>query len=1179
MSLREIFQKPVDRNIEGVIKADDDASLRLELDEYVITNEVDKRLDTFLDAYNNYQGANGVWVSGFFGSGKSHLLKMLALVLENRQVEGENSADLFISKPTFRDNEILRGDLKKAVSIPSKSILFNIDQKADVISKTQLDALLAVFVKVFDEECGYYGKQPYVAEFERDLDSDGLLDAFKNKFKEVSSKEWEWARQRTIRMTSWIDEAYNTVTGQSVAQILDKYRSDYRLSIEDFAQHIQAYIDRQGPDFRLNFFVDEVGQYIAGNVKLMTNLQTIAESLATKCRGRSWIIVTAQEDMDSVVGEMGKQESNDFTKIQARFRNRMKLTSQDVDEVIQKRLLLKNERGVNLLSDLYHDQANNFKTLFDFADGSQTYRNFQDKEHFIHCYPFIPYQFALFQSAIQNLSLHNAFEGRHSSVGERSMLGVFQQVAIHIANHRVGQLATFDLMFEGIRTALKSQIQRAVIQAENHLEDPFAVRVLKALFLVKYVKEFKATLRNLCVLMLDDFNQDLPELRRNVEEAANLLEQQTYIQRNGELYEYLTDEEKDVEEEIKNTEVESTDVANELEKIVFDHVIKNRKIRFDDNHQDYSYTRKLDDRLHGREYELAIHVITPFHENAESLDVLRGLTMARPELMVIMPPDDRLMRDVTLYKQTEKYIRQNISITQQKSVKQILESKGFQNRERYSEIQQRVQSLLGKARMLVAGGDVEIGGEDAQSRITRGFHELIHRTYHNLSMLKGITFTEDDVSKYLNHSQEGLFGNDATAMAESEQELLAFIQSNNRGGVRTTLKTLIENFERKPYGWYYAAILCTLAMLCARGKVEIRKDGNILEGGDLEHALLNSRGHANVVLAPQIDFTASQVRDLKEFYEDFFDSPPQAGEAKVLGKEVGTAFQDLINQLNQLAAEAGQYPFLNSLAPALERLNATAGKPYTWYLTEFLRQKDELLQLKEQLIDPVRKFMSGSQKAIYQQAKSFIQDQEENFTYINGDEVGELKAVLDDPSCFKGSRIQNVKTLIDTLKADVAEQIVIERGKAIAAVSNLREKLQGMDEFAALAPDKQEQITASFERIVVILEQRGLIAVIREALRNFEEYEYPRLLSKMAAWSRPRRKVISPEGKDVSVEDNGVEESGGEEDAQVQYISSRSIRVNFDKAWLSDESDVDRYLKLMREALLDAIRKGKRIQT
>lgn len=1170
MSLREIFQKPVDRNIEGVIKADDDASLRLELDEYVITNEVEKRLDTFLDAYNNYQGANGVWVSGFFGSGKSHLLKMLALVLENRKVEGENAADIFLSKPTFKDNEILRGDLKKAVAIPSKSILFNIDQKADVISKTQLDALLSVFVKVFNEECGYYGKQPYVAEFERDLDSDGLLDAFKARFRKIASKEWEWARQRTKRMTSQIDEAYNAVTGQSVSQILDKYRSDYRLSIEDFAEQILAYIDRQGPDFRLNFFVDEVGQYIADNVKLMTNLQTIAESLATKCRGRSWIIVTAQEDMNSVVGEMGKQESNDFTKIQARFKNRMKLTSQDVAEVIQKRLLLKNERGVNELSDLYHDQENNFKTLFDFADGSQTYRNFQDREHFIHSYPFIPYQFALFQSAIQNLSLHSAFEGKHSSVGERSMLGVFQQVAIHIANHQVGQLATFDLMFEGIRTALKSQIQRAVIQAENHLDNPFAVRVLKALFLVKYVKEFKATVRNLCVLMLDDFNQDLPALRNNVEEALNLLEQQTYIQRNGEQYEYLTDEEKDVEEEIKNTEVESSEVSDELEKIVFDHIIKNKKIRFDGNDQDYPFGRKLDDRLHGREHELAIHVITPFHENAESLDVLRGQSMVRPELMVIMPPDDRLMRDITLYKQTEKYIRQNISVTQQETVKRILESKGFQNRERYSDIQQRVKRLLGQASMLVAGSDVETGSTDAQSRITQGFHELIRRTYPNLSMLRGIAYTENDISKYLKHSEEGLFGNDATSMAESEQELLAFIQSNHRGGVRTTLKTLTEKFERKPYGWYYAAILCTLAMLCARGKVEVRKDGNILEEDDLEHALLNSRGHANVVLEPQIDFTASQVRNLKEFYEDFFDAPPQAGEAKALGKDTGAAIDDLINQLNLLVAQADQYPFLNSLVPVVEQLEAISGKPYTWYLTELLAQEDELLDLKEQLIDPVRKFMGGPQKEIYSQAKAFLRDQEANFTYIKGDEVQQIRSVLNDPQCFKGNRIQQLKTELDELQGKVDQKVQEVRTQTIESLKAMQSRMQSMDDYKKLPEVRTAELDAPYKKLIDDINQQPLIAVINDRMRYFEEQGYQRLLAEMVAMAKPKPAKTNTTS-DVDSEPRVAE-------PEIEYISTRKLKVSFDKAWLADEADVDEYLKQLREALLREIKAGKRIQ-
>ena len=172
--------------------------------------------------------------------------------------------------------------------------------------------------------------------------------------------------------------------------------------------------------------------------------------------GRAWLIVTAQEDMDTVVGEMGQQQGNDFSKIQARFANRMKLTSADVAEVIRRRLLLKNDQGIALLSDVYAEQQNNLRTLFGFGDGAPTYRNFRDREDFIHTYPFIPYQFVLFQSAIQNLSAHNAFEGKHSSVGERSMLGVFQQVAIRVADQEVGQLATFDLMFEGIRTALKA---------------------------------------------------------------------------------------------------------------------------------------------------------------------------------------------------------------------------------------------------------------------------------------------------------------------------------------------------------------------------------------------------------------------------------------------------------------------------------------------------------------------------------------------------------------------------------------------------------------------------------------------------------------------------------------------------------------------------------------------------
>ena len=286
MTLKTIFKKPVDRPMEGVIKADDEASLRLEIEEYVLTGEVEKRLESFLGAYNDYEGANGVWVSGFFGSGKSHLLKMLALLLENREIDGTSALDLFL--PKCADNVILRADLKRAVAIPSKSILFNIDQKADVISKTQIDALLAVFVKVFDEMCGYYGKQGHIAQFERDLDSRGLFEEFKAAYQALTDRPWQQGREQALLESQNIAKAYIQVTGGDEASaigILDKYRSQHRVSIEDFAEQVKAYVDLQSPDFRLNFFVDEVGQYIAENVKLMTNLQTIAESLATKCRG------------------------------------------------------------------------------------------------------------------------------------------------------------------------------------------------------------------------------------------------------------------------------------------------------------------------------------------------------------------------------------------------------------------------------------------------------------------------------------------------------------------------------------------------------------------------------------------------------------------------------------------------------------------------------------------------------------------------------------------------------------------------------------------------------------------------------------------------------------------------------------------------------------------------------
>lgn len=1185
MKLNGIFKNSVGRPIEGVIKADDETSLYNELSEYVLTDEVAKRLEHFLDAYTDYHHANGVWISGFFGSGKSHLLKMLALLLENRQVDGSTALDIFLPK-VKSDDELLRAQLKKAVAIPSKSILFNIDQKADIISKSQIDALLSVFVKVFNEMCGYYGKQGYIAQFERDLDSRELFGSFKDAYQSIANKSWERGREQALLEAGNIAKAYAQITAEDPALakgILDKYRAQHSVSIEDFGNQVKEWLDKQPSNFRLNFFVDEVGQYIADNTKLMTNLQTVAESLATKCQGKAWVIVTAQEDMDSVMGDMSKQQSNDFTKIQARFANRLKLTSADVAEVIQKRLLTKNDTGAILLETVYDQQLNNFKTLFDFSDGGQHYQNFRDLKHFTYCYPFVPYQFPLFQSAIRGLSMHNGFEGKANSVGERSMLGVFREVAMAIDNQPVGQLATFDRMFEGIRGALKSAIQSAINNAERHLGDAYAVRVLKALFLVKYVKEFKATLRNLNVLMLERFGEDMPAQRKKLEAALNLLEQQTYIQRNGELYEYLTDEEKDIEEEIKNTEIESADVIKELEILLFDGVIKQRKIRYE-NGQDYAYTRKMDDRSLSRESELAIHIITPLSDNFDNLTVQRMQSMGRDELRVVLPADARFMQDLTLHKRTEKYIRQNSS-TQQEAVKRIIDAKGFQNTERLAELQDRAKELLGKARLIINAADVDASGSDGQTRILKGFYLLIETTYPNLRMLRDVPFSENDIGKYLRQAQDGLLGNDVTSLTEPEQELLAYIQSNSRSGVRTTVKTLLERFERKNYGWYYAAILCNLALLCARSKVEVRQDSNPLEGDNLERGLRNTNAHASLVLEPQIEFSASQVRHLKEFFADFFDRPASSNEARALAREAIDAIKELEIELADLHGQKALYGFLSVLDGVMATLKEVASKNVSWFLTDLSRASDAMLDSKEQIIEPLRRFMSSPQKAIYDQARQLVQEQEDNFAYVDADEVAAIKGVLAESKPWQGNRLQQTKPQVESLQQAIDNLLVSEKAAAASQLAELELRLQGSNEYRGLKPEQQAQLAAPFVDARQSIQGQKRIAMIRDQLRAFEDNHYAQLLLKLEHMARlqtmpiPVPPVQSPPtaGK-PRIDSPPAPVEHPPKIAEPRLVPARNIKVGYSKPWLASEAELDDYLQQQRQAWLKEIQAGNRVQ-
>src|SRR6185312_9311987 len=438
-------------------------------------------------------------------------------------------------------------------------------------------------------------------------------------------------------------------------------------------------------------------------------------------------------------------------------------------------------------------------------------------------------------------------------------------------------------------------------------------------------------------------------------------------------------------------------------------------------------------------------------------------------------------------------------------------------------------------------------------------------------------------------SADGLLGNNATSLSEPEQELLAMISSNARAGVRTTVKGLLERFEKKNYGWYYAAILCNLALLCARGKVEVRQDSNALEGDPLERALRNTSAHASLVLEPQVEFTASQVRHLKEFFTDFFDRPASSNEARALARETIDAIKNLTVELAELLGQKANYPFLGVLSGVLATLKEIAAKDPNWFLTDLSRADEALLDTREQVIEPLRRFMSGPQKAIYDQARQLLQDQEDNLAYVGGGEVEAIRAVLKDNKPWQGDGLQQIRPQLDTLQHDIDRQLNKEKDTATARLENLQQRLQAADEFTKLDTAQKDSLTQVFAGARQSLQGQKRIAMIRDQLRRFEDDRYPALLLQMNAAAQPRP-TASPapaaEGNaDPTAASNATATSTGTSHppaagvaASPNVIAARAIPVGYAKPWLSTEADLDEYLQQQRAAWLKEILAGNRVQ-
>lgn len=1158
MKIQALFAKPVDRPIEGVIKADDVRNLVTEVDEYVITAEIAKGLGQFAERYLDEPSANGVWISGFFGSGKSHLLKMLSIVLENRALaDGRRAADIFLRSI---DDQILRGDLQRAIKIPSRSILFNIDQKSTAIGGDPAAPVLEAFVKVFNEMQGYYAAQGHIAQFERDLDQRGELEAFKAIYERSSGHAWsehlpyiETLENETFARAY---AAHSGIAYEEALKLFDRLRNNYKVSIESFARDVKAYIDRQASGFRLNFFVDEVGQFIGQDSHRMLNLQTIAETLSTTCNGKAWVIVTSQGDLRSVIGELRGGAGYDFTKIEARFKTRLTLTSTDVMEIIKMRLLAKKEKEPEALTGIYDREKDNLQTLYRFGDGSQEYRRWRGSDEFCALYPFAPYQFDLFQRAIEQLSKHNNFTGLYTAVGERSALTIFQEVAKLLRGEEVGRMAAFDQIYEGIAPMLRGDVQTALRQAREHLRDPLGPRILKALFLLKWHREFKPTPRNVAILLIDHLDLDIKAHEQAVAESLAMLESQSYLQRNGDVYEFLTDIEKDIEVEIRNVDLEANQVPRLLHDILHQDVLRDPKIRFADNGQDYAYARRLDNLLVGKEADISVDIITQNHDQHANPVALTARSMGRAELLIVLPEDKRLIDDCVLYAKTNKFVQQATNGGLSPDRKAVIDQRGRQNDARRNDLVARSKILMSQATYYLNGSALILKEADPRSRFARAGQDLIAFAYPKLKMLRG-TFDVETLRRILLQPDE-LLG--AQALNESETETLTYIKRNQNDGVRLHVESIVGEFGRKPYGWPPYAVTIQLARLFRAGRIELREEA-LLDARAAFEALSNTRRHGGIKVRLQETVDPAKIAALKRFHLEFFDRENSGSESRSVARATAEALSAEAAALDQWLNQRERYPFLKPLEPLAARMRELAGREDAWLINQRADYADALLDARDKTLLPIKTFMNGPQRQVYDALFAFQREEEANFSEAGGPEVELIRAVLASDAPFRGNALPQAKLAMERLQRQIGERLSTERDKAMREINAREADVRGMAEFARLDETQQRQVLEASQRAREETRAARFISAVRDRLSR---YMHTDSLLQMELVLR----LVNPP---PTAANNG----GSQTSARVVPVSA--LRTGLGLIALSTEAELDTWLAALREAALVELKKGNRI--
>lgn len=565
--IADLLSRDLSRRIEEVIQVDqaEEQAVFAEIDEYIATdsirNQYNDLLKAIADAPSDPNEAIGVWVSGFFGSGKSSFAKNLGYALQNNKVLGKDFATLF--KNRIEDQRV--GDLLDLINSrhPTEVIFFDIAKEQDTRRVTQRisEFLYVVLLRHLD-----YAEDFDIAELEIELEAEGKLEQFIKTCKKVHSQDWKMIRkgaQRISRASAVLHEIEPKTYPSADSWTQSQRSRDTSITLTKVVERCFDLVARRRPGKALVWVIDEVGQHVARSDDKIEDLRAVVQEFGLVGRNKvktkqivapAWMIVTSQEKLEEVVSALDSKRVQ-LAKLQDRFRHRVDLAPSDIREVATKRVLAKKEKAEPILKKLF---AENQGQLNDAFRLEKTNRKTETTEgDFVQFYPYPPHYVDLCISIVSGLRLQPGAPKQYGGSNRTIIKQAYEMLVSErtdMKSKSIGCLVTLDKVYElvegNLSTEKRTDIHDISQRFKNDPEDNgWTLRVAKVICLLEFVRDLPRNEANIAAFLVDEVGTPAPT--GQVQAAIKKLQAAQFIRNADEGWKLQTAQEKNWETERK----------------------------------------------------------------------------------------------------------------------------------------------------------------------------------------------------------------------------------------------------------------------------------------------------------------------------------------------------------------------------------------------------------------------------------------------------------------------------------------------------------------------------------------------------------------------------------------------------------------------------------------------------